>query len=100
MKSVVWAQVSVNELPPVKDRILYWPIVLSAFWYWCLTLPPAELPEGSLRPGPVLVLAGPMLSFAKGTLLSVYWLGLGAWRRLVSTLILPITVLLLLYFEY
>jgi len=89
-----------DRTPPVKDRILYWPIVLSAFWYWCLTLPPVEYSEGDLHPGPVLILAFPMLSFAIGTLLSVYWLGLGAWRRLVSTLILPITVLLLLYFEY
>jgi hypothetical protein len=89
-----------DGMPVIKDRILYWPIVLSAFWYWCLTWPPVEYSEGDLHPGPVLILAFPMLSFAIGTLLSVYWLGLGAWRRLISTLILPITVLLLLYFEY
>jgi hypothetical protein len=90
--------VTVNEPPPVKDRILYWPTVLSAFWYWYFTLPPVEYSHGDLHPGPVLILAGPVLSVAIAVLLCIFWIGVGAWRRVLSTLILPLAVFLLIHF--
>jgi hypothetical protein len=92
--------VTINEPPPVKDRILYWSTVLSAFWYWCFTLPPVEYSEGDLVPGRPLILALPLLSVAIAMLLLIFWIGLGLWRRVLSTLILPVTVFVLIYFRY
>jgi hypothetical protein len=90
--------VPINEPPPVKDRILYWPIVLSAFWYWFFTLPPVQYEEGDLVPGPILIFALPVLSAFVAILLCIFWIGDGAWRRVLCTSILPLTVFLI-YFE-
>jgi hypothetical protein len=92
--------VTINEPPPVKDRILYWPTVLSAFWIWSFTSPPLEYSEGDLVPGRPLILALPLLSVAIAILLLIFWIGLGLWRRVLSTLILPVTVFVLIYFGY
>jgi hypothetical protein len=66
-----------KRTPPVKDRILCWPTVLSAFWYWYFTLPPVEYSDGDLHPGPILILAGPVLSVAIAVLLCIFWIGVG-----------------------
>jgi hypothetical protein len=87
-----------DGVPVIKDRILYWPTALSAFWYWYFTSPPVEYSERDLHPGPVLILAGPVFSVAIALLLCIFWIGLEAWRRVLSTLILPLAVSLLIYF--
>jgi hypothetical protein len=92
--------VAPSKAPPIEDRILYWPGLLAAFWIWCFTSPPVEYSEGDLVPGRPLILALPLWSVAIAVVLCVLWLSLGLWRRMLCTLILPVTVFVLIYFGY
>jgi hypothetical protein len=81
-----------------EDRILYWPTVLAVLWFWCFLGPSAEPPEGQLVPGPVLIILGPVISAGVALALCIVWAYQGAWRRVLSTLILPLSLFLIGYF--
>jgi hypothetical protein len=75
----------------IRDRILYWPIVLAVifpaacFFAWAgrSFLPP-------LFPAGVLMLWGAAIAFS--LIMCAVWLFERDWHRLVSTLVLPLTV--------
>src|ERR1700719_1641283 len=87
-----------NRTPAVKDRILYWPAILAAFWWWDFFSPLDPGPmEGDLVAGPALILFGPLLSAAVAVALCIFWISQRAWRRVLSTMILPLSVALIIY---
>jgi hypothetical protein len=88
-----------NRTPPIKDRILYWPTILAAFWWWVFVSPLDPGPkEGDLVAGPALTLLGPLLSVAVAVTLCIVWTTQRAWRRVLSAMILPLSVILMIYF--
>jgi hypothetical protein len=77
------------------DRILYWPTVLAVFWL--LLSAPRSSGPGDLIPEPFLTLVCPVMSAFIAGLLCVGWIYQRAWRRLLSTMILPLSVVLMVY---
>ena len=87
-----------NRAAPIKDRILYWPTILAAFWWWDFFSPLDPGPkEGDLVAGPALILFGPLLSAAVAVALCIFWISQRAWRRVLSTMVLPFSVVLIIY---
>jgi hypothetical protein len=87
-----------NRAPPIDDRILYWPTILAAFWWWAFANPLDPGPrEGDLIAGPALIFFGPLLSAAVAVALCIFWISQRAWRRVLSTMILPLSVVLIIY---
>jgi hypothetical protein len=78
------------------DRVLYWPTALAVFWF--LLSAPRSSEPGDLIPGPFLTVVCPLMSAFIAALLCVGWIYQRAWRRLLSTLILPLSVILMVCF--
>jgi hypothetical protein len=88
-----------NRTPPIDDRILYWPTILAAFWWWAFANPFDPGPrEGDLIAGPAIILLGPLLSVAVAITLCIVWAMQRAWRRVLSAMILPLSVILMICF--
>jgi hypothetical protein len=83
--------------PQIKDRIVYWPTVLAIVWFLLAMDGSSDPGEGQMVPGLFLTLVCPVMSAFIAVLLCVGWAYQRAWRRLLSTLILPLSVILIIY---
>jgi hypothetical protein len=77
------------------DRIGYWPALLSVFWFINSAATPTV--PGDWLAGPFFTVACPVMSAFIAVLLCVGYIYERAWRRLLSTMILPLSVMLLVY---
>jgi hypothetical protein len=72
--------------------VLYWPAVLASFWFVLL------MRHGDLGPGfdggAAFVFFGWLVSAGAGVVSCIGSLAEGSWRRVISTLILPLSVLI------
>lgn len=75
------------------DRILYWPAVLSAGWF-LLFLWSHAFGLGSEYVSPPFIFLYWLISAGAGVIACVAWICERFWRRLLSTLILPVSILL------
>jgi hypothetical protein len=96
MRSGVQEASNDDQIPQIKDRILYWPTVLAVFWF--LLSARRSSGPGDMIPGPFLTIVCPLMSAFIAALLCVGWIYQRAWRRLLSTLILPLSVILMVCF--
>jgi hypothetical protein len=87
-----------NQPTQIKDRLLYWPTILAIFWFLLALVGSSDPGEGQMVPGPFLTIVRPVMSAFVAGLLCVGWIYQRAWRRLLSTLILPISVVLVITF--
>jgi hypothetical protein len=78
------------------DRIVYWPALLAVFWFLNSAATPTV--PGDWLAGPFFTVVCPVMSAFIAVLLGVGYICERAWRRLVSTLILPISVVLIITF--
>jgi vacuolar-type H+-ATPase subunit I/STV1 len=86
-----------DQIPQIKDRTLYWPTILGIFWFLLALSASSDPGEGQMVPGPFLT-AGPVMSAFIAALLCVGWIYQRTWRRLLSTMILPLSVILMVCF--
>jgi hypothetical protein len=86
-----------DQFPQIKDRILYWPTILAVFWFLLALVGSSDPGEGQMVPGPFLTIVCPVMSAFIAVLLCVGCIYGRAWRRLLSTMILPLSVILLIY---
>jgi|SRR5580692_6668349 carbon starvation protein CstA len=87
-----------DGVPIIRDRVLYWPMVLALIWFVLSLLGAADLQEGEMAPGPLFTFALPLLSAGIALMVCAVWIFHRTWRRLLSTLILPISVVLIITF--
>jgi polyferredoxin len=87
-----------NQFPQIKDRILYWPTILAFFWFILALTGSSDPGEGQMVPGPFLTVVCPVMSAFIAVLLCIGHIYERAWWRLLSTMILPLSVLLMIYF--
>jgi hypothetical protein len=87
-----------DGVPIIKDRILYWPTMLAIFWFLLALVGSSNPGEGQMVPGPFITIVCPVMSAFVAGLLCVGWIYQRAWRRLLSTMILPLSVMLMIYF--
>jgi hypothetical protein len=78
--------------PVIRDRILYWPTVLAVVWFILASAGSSDPGEGQMVPGTFLTIVCPVMSAFIAVLLCVGCIYERAWRRLLSTLVLPISV--------
>jgi hypothetical protein len=78
------------------DRIVYWPALLAVVWLLNSAATPTQ--PGDLLAGPFFTIACPVMSAFIALLLCVGYIYERAWRRLLSTLILPVSVVLIITF--
>jgi hypothetical protein len=98
MRSGVQGASNNNQFPQIKDRILYWPTILAIFWFILASAASSDPGEGQMVPGPFLTVICPVMSAFIAVLLCVGCIYERAWRRLLSTMILPISVVLIVTF--
>jgi hypothetical protein len=84
-----------NQSTQIKDRILYWPTILAVFWFLLALVGSSDPGEGQMVPGPFLTIVCPVMSAFVAGLLCVGWIYQRAWWRLLSTMILPLSVILM-----
>jgi hypothetical protein len=84
----------------IRDRILYWPVILAvAFPIGCLLTWAGRSTLPSLFSPAILTLWVAAVVFA--VTMCMVWLYEHAWRRFVSTLVLPLTVIAaVLYLDF
>lgn len=87
-----------DGVPVIKDRILYWPTVLAIVWFILASAASSDPGEGQMVPGPFLTVICPVMSAFIAVLLCVGCIYERDWRRLLSTLVLPISVALIVIF--
>jgi hypothetical protein len=87
-----------NQFIQIKDRIVYWPTILSIFWFILASAASSDPGEGQMVPGPFLTVICPVMSAFIAVLLCIGYIYERAWRRLLSTLVLPISVALIIAF--
>jgi hypothetical protein len=88
-----------DQIVPIRDRVLYWPTVLAVFWsaaFINYIHGPGEPGIGSMPP---LIVVGWLMSAGVAVMISFAWIYQRAWRRLLSTLILPLSILVLIYYS-
>jgi len=76
----------------IKDRIVYWPTILAIFWFILASAGSSDPGEGQMVPGQFLTVVCPVMSAFIAVLLCIGHIYERAWRRLLSTLVLPISV--------
>jgi len=88
-----------DQIIRVKDRILYWPTLLAVFWSAVLI----NYVHGPGEPGidstPFLIIVGWLISAGIALMTSFVWIYQRAWRRLVSTMVLPLSVFILIHYS-
>jgi carbon starvation protein CstA len=87
-----------DEVPVIKDRILYWPTILAVVCCLLSLMGAGELLEGEVGPGRLFTFALPLLIAGVALMVCTVWIFHRTWRRLLSTLILPISVVLTITF--
>src|ERR1700719_3444557 len=88
-----------DQIIPIKDRFLYWPSILAVFWpaaFINYIHGPGEPGIGSM---PLLIVVGWLMSAGIAVMISFAWVYQRAWRRLLSTMILPLSVSVLIYYS-
>jgi hypothetical protein len=86
-----------DQIIPIKDRFLYWPAVLAVFWSWLFITYDRAGP--GLDFTPILIILGWLMSAGVAAMISFAWIYQRAWRRLLSTMILPLSVFVLIYYS-
>jgi hypothetical protein len=82
------------NLPAARtDRILYWPVGLAALWFSLFVWSDAS-GLGSEYLSPPFIFLYWLVSAGAGVIACIAWICQRSWRRLLSTVILPISVLL------
>jgi len=79
---------------PSEDRIVFWPSILAAFWAALIF---THLHEPGGGPTPALSFLCWLVSALIGAMICMAWVWARAWRRLVSTLILPLSFLVMVF---
>jgi carbon starvation protein CstA len=87
-----------DGVPVIKDRILYWPTVLAIVWFILASAGSSDPGEGQMGIGPLFTFGLPLVSAGIALMVCVVWISHRTWRRLLSTLILPISVVLIITF--
>jgi carbon starvation protein CstA len=85
-------------VPIIKDRILYWLTIPAIFWFILASAGSSDPGEGQMVPGPLFTFGLPLLSAGIALMVCTVWVFHRTWRRLLSTLILPISVALIITF--
>jgi hypothetical protein len=75
------------------DRILFWPVGLAAIWF-SLFIWSDAFGLGSQYLSPPFIFLYWLVSAGAGVMACIAWICQRAWRRLLSTVILPVSVLL------
>ncbi len=84
---------SVDMAVARTDRILFWPVGLAVVWF-SLFIWSDAFGLGSEYLSPPLIFLYWLISAGAGVLACIAWICQRAWRRLLSTVILPASVLL------
>jgi hypothetical protein len=87
-----------NQFIQIKDRIVFWPTILAIFWFILASAASSDPGEGQMVPGPFLTVICPVMSAFIAVLLCIGYIYERAWRLLLSTLVLPISVALIITF--
>jgi carbon starvation protein CstA len=95
---VVVGMASDENIPEIKDRILYWPSLLALVWLMFSLIADSDPGEGMMVPGPLFTFGLPLLSAGIALMICTVWVFHRTWRRLLSTLILPVSVILIITF--
>lgn len=78
----------------VKDRILFWPTMLTILWSWLLF-------THDYGPGldltPFAILLGWLISAGAGVIVCIAAICEQSWRRLLSAAILPVSVIVVVF---
>jgi hypothetical protein len=85
-----------DQIVPIKDRVLYWPTVLAVFWSTLFITHDRGGP--GLDFAPILISLGWLMSAGIVAMISFAWIYQRAWRRVLSAMILPLSVVLLVYY--
>ncbi len=88
-----------DQIIPIKDRVLYWPTVLAVFWPAVFINYVQGPGEPGIDPGPLFIIVGWLMSAGIAVMISFAWIYQRAWRRLLSTMILPLSVFVLIYYS-
>jgi hypothetical protein len=83
---------SLNMATARTDRILYWPVGLAALWFSLFVWSDA-FGLGSEYFSPQFIFLYWLVSAGAGVIACIAWICQRAWRRLLSTMILPVSVL-------
>jgi hypothetical protein len=83
-----------DQILPSKDRILYWPTVLTAVW---ATLLITHDYEPGLDFAPFIILLRWLISAGAGVIACISAISERAWRRLLSAMVLPLSVLVVVF---
>jgi hypothetical protein len=83
-----------DQIIPIKDRFLYWPIVLAVVW---ATLLMTHDYEPGLDFAPFIILLCWLISAGAGVIACISAISGRAWRRLLSAMVLPLSVLVVVF---
>jgi hypothetical protein len=79
-----------------NDRILYWPTVLAVFWSWLFITYDRGGP--GLDFAPLEILLCWLISAGAGVIACISAISERAWQRLLSAMVLPLSVLVVVFF--
>jgi hypothetical protein len=82
-------------LRPVEDRILYWPTILTVIWAALLATHDYDGPGLDLAPFAILLCW--LISAGAGVIACISAICARAWRRLLSAVVLPLSVLVMVF---
>jgi hypothetical protein len=75
------------------DRFLYWPTLLAVAWLTLLVWPDSFVLSSLYLDSPFVLLYW-LISAGAGVIACIAWVCERAWRRLLSTVILPLSILI------
>ena len=78
------------------DRILYWPTALAVIWFTLFVWPDSFGLASVYLDRPFILLYW-LISAGAGVIACIAWICERAWRRLLSTVILPLSVLVVAF---
>jgi hypothetical protein len=84
-----------GRLRPVEDRILYWPTILTVIWAALLATHDYDGPGLDLAPFAILLCW--LISAGAGVIACISAICARAWRRLLSAVVLPLSVLVMVF---
>jgi hypothetical protein len=83
-----------DQILSSKDRILYWPTVLAAVW---ATLLITHDYQPGLDFAPFIILLCWLISAGAGVIACISAISERAWRRLLSAMVLPLSVIVVVF---
>jgi hypothetical protein len=84
-----------DQIIPIKDRVLYWPTVLAVFWSWLFITYDRTGP--GLDFAPLEILLCWLISAGAGVVACISAIIERAWRRLLSAMVLPLSVIVVVF---